>query len=107
MAANIKIIKLITGEEIIAEVLEDNKESEGNIKIKNPLRVVVMPSRSDPKTPTVAFAPWAEFCDEKTFILDKKHLLIVSSPVQEFINQYNSLYGGIVAPSTKLILPGS
>lgn len=104
MAANIKILKLITGEELIAEILEDKKE---NIKFKNPLRVVLMPSRTDPKNPAIGLAPWAEFCDEKSFTLDKKHVLLVSSPIQEFVNQYNSVYGGIVAPSSKLIIPGS
>lgn len=107
MANNIKLIKILNGEEIIAEVLEDNKGSEGNVKFKNPLRIVVVPSRSDPKTPTVAFAPWSEFSDQKEFVLDRKHILMLTSPIQEFINQYNSVFGGIVAPSTKLILPGS
>lgn len=107
MANNIKLIKLITGEEIISEVLEDNKGSEGYLKLKQPLRVMIIPSRTDPKTPTVGFAPWAEFSEEKEFVLDRKHVLLVSSPIQEFINQYNSVFGGIVAPSSKLILPGS
>lgn len=56
MAKNIKILKLATGEEIMGEVLN---VSEANVTLKNVVRVMVVPSRSDPNTPTVAFAPWA------------------------------------------------
>jgi hypothetical protein len=29
------------------------------------------------------------------------------NPVKEFVNNYNSMFGGIVTPSSKLILPGA
>lgn len=104
MALNVKMIKLINGEDLIAEVTNDG----GNfVKFKNPLRIIVLPSKNDPKTPTVAFAPWAEFYDEKEFTLDKSHVLVIASPVKEFVNQYNSVFGGIVTPQSKLIIPGS
>lgn len=103
MASNIKLLKLISGDEIIGEVL-----SETNIEvvIKNPVRVVIMPSKANPQTPTVGFAPWAEFSEDKQFSIHKAHVIVSMKPVQEFINQYNSMFGGIVAPSSKLIIPG-
>lgn len=105
MALNVKILKLITGEDIITEVVS---ETEKYMKIKSPLRVVVMPSKSDPKMPTIAFVPWVEFYAEKEFTLDKSHILVIGSAVKEFINQYNSVFGGIVTPSSsKLVIPGS
>lgn len=103
MAANVKIIKLITGEELLAEILEQGKP----MIIKNPVRVVVMPNKLDPKTPNVGFAPWAEFSEDKTFELDKSHVLAIINPIKEFINQYNSMFGGLVVPSSNLILPGA
>lgn len=104
MALNVKMIKLISGEDLIAEVTNDG----GNfVKFKNPLRVVLVPTKTDPKIPTVAFAPWAEFYDEKEFTLDKSHVLVIASPVKEFINQYNSVFGGIVSSQPKLIIPGT
>jgi hypothetical protein len=37
--------------------------------------------------------------------LHKAHVIVTSKPVQEFINQYNSMFGGIIAPpSSKLIV---
>jgi hypothetical protein len=97
---NIKIVKLINGEEIIAKVLP----SSGLIvKIENPVRIVIMPNKIDPKTPNVGLAPWAEFSDEKVFELDKSHVLCIMTPVKEFINQYNSIFGGLVLPNSGLL----
>ena len=103
MALNVKLIRLITGEELISEVLNDNEK----VVMKNPIRIVVMPNSSrDPKaTPTIGFAPWIEFADTDKIELDKSHILYIVTPIQEFVNQYNSIHGGIVAPSSKLILP--
>jgi hypothetical protein len=105
MATNVQILKMITGEELLAEIVDRSEDS--FITIKNPVRVVVMPTKTNPQTPTVGFAPWAEFSEEKTFTIHKAHVIVTMKPVQEFINQYNSMFGGIVAPSSKLIIPGT
>jgi hypothetical protein len=106
MAANIKILKLLTGEELLAEVTETAPIPNGLI-IKNPVRIVVMPNKMDPKTPNVGFAPWAEFSEQKTFTIDKSHVLCIIDPIKEFINQYNSMFGGLVVPTSNLIMPGA
>jgi hypothetical protein len=104
MADNVKLLKLITGEEVLAEV-SDSIVSD-KILIKNAVRVVVMPNKLDPKTPNVGFAPWADFSDDKTVTLDKSHIIAIMSPIKEFVNQYNSMFGGLVVPTSNLILPG-
>ena len=104
MAANLRILKMINGDELMAEVVLD---SLSELTIKNPVRVVVMPSKANPQTPTVGFAPWAEFSDEKQFTIHKAHVIVAMKPVQEFVNQYNSMFGGIVSPSSKLLIPGT
>ena len=101
MALNVKYIKLLNGEELVAEVLVNDLKT----VLKNPIRLVIVPSKADPKTPSVGLAPWAEFSDDKEITIDKSHILAIMSPIQEIINQYNSIFGGIVAPSSKLILP--
>lgn len=103
MATNLRLIRLISGEELMAEVLS---ETTTDIKLKNPIRVVIVPSKTSATTPTVGFAPWIEFSDEKEFTIHKAHVIVTMKPVQEFVNQYNSMFGGIVAPSSKLIIPG-
>ena len=106
MAANIKIIKLITGEELLAEVTISSPIPT-SITMKNPVRIVVMPNKLDPKTPNGGFAPWAEFSEDKTFDLDKAHILAIINPIKEFVNQYNTMFGGLVVPSSNLIIPGA
>ena len=103
MAANLRILKLISGDEIFGDFSENGLE----VTINNPVRIVVMPSKANPATPTVGFAPWAEFSEDKSFTIHKAHVIVVVKPVQEFINQYNTMFGGIVAPSSKLIIPGA
>ena len=106
MAANVKILKLITGEELLGEI---ESEFTNPIKIKNPVRIVVMPNKIDPKTPNVGFAPWAEFSDDKEFIIDRSHIVAIINPIKEFINQYNSMFGGIILNPNGpgLIFPGA
>lgn len=101
MASNIKLLKLINGEELLAEVTD---EEGSTVKIKNTVRIIMMPSKADPKTPSVGLAPWAEFSEDKEIVLYKTHILCIMTPIREFINQYNSIFGGIVLPSSKLIL---
>ena len=103
MVTNVKLLKMISGEELIAEVITDN---DSHITIKNPVRVVVVPTKTNPQTPTVGFAPWAEFSEDKEFTIHKAHVIVTMKPVQEFTNQYSGMFGGLVAPSSKLIIPG-
>lgn len=105
MTKNVKLHRLIDGSEILGETIADNG-SDSFITIKNPVRVVIVPTKTDPKTPTVGFAPWAEFSDEKEFRIHKAHIIVSMTPVREFINQYNTIHGGIVLPSKSgLIAP--
>jgi hypothetical protein len=104
MAANVRLIKMISGEELLAQIMS---ETGNEIIIQNPVRVIIMPSKTNPQTPTVGFAPWAEFSDEKQFTIHRAHVIVIMKPVQEFINQYNGMFGRIVTPSSKLIIPGT
>lgn len=101
---SVKIIKLLTGEELIAKVLPS---SDSVVILQNPVRIVVMPNKIDPKTPNIGFAPWAEFTDDREFVLDKSHVLAMMNPIKEFATQYSSMFGGLVVPTSNLILPGS
>lgn len=104
MATNLQIMKLVNGNEILGDVV---KETDTHVTVKEPVRVVAIPSKTSPQMPTVGFAPWAEFSEQKEFTIHKAHVIVSMKPVQEFINQYNTMFGGIVAPSSKLIVPGS
>lgn len=96
MALNVKVLRLVNGQEVVAEVLN---EDETGIRIKNPVMVMVIPTKSDPNNPQVGFGPWANFSDDKEFVLNRATVIAVMNPIKEFINQYNSMFGGLVLPT--------
>ena len=103
MAANVKIIKLVNGDELLAEITTTTDV----LKMKNPVRIVVMPNKLDPKTPNIGFAPWAEFSDDKSFTLDMAHVLCIITPINQFVTQYNAMFSGLVLPTSNLLVPGA
>ena len=100
---NLKIIRMISGEEIMAEVVTDSGTV---LSVKNAIRIVVMPNSADPKAPTVGLAPFMQFSEDKELTLNKNCVITTATPMKEFVNQYNTVFGGIVVPDSKLILPG-
>jgi hypothetical protein len=107
--SDIKLIKLLNGEELLAEVFPASHNGFlGKMRIKNVVRVVVMPNKLDPKTPNIGFAPWAEFSDDKEFLINDSVVVSVMNPIKEFLTQYQSMFGKIVTPTTSgLVLPGA
>lgn len=107
--SNLKYIKLLTGEELLAELLPRIPGSAPNeVSIKNPVRIIVMPNRVDPKTPSIGFAPWLEFAEDKTVTLDKSHVVAILTPIKQFDEQYRQMFSPIMVPGQQgLILPGA
>lgn len=103
---NIKLIRLINGSEVLGETVRHEKY-ENLLIVKNPVLIMVMPSRTDPKSPQVGFAPFNQFSDDKEVMFDTQHVLCIMNPVSEFINQYNTMFGsGLVIPDKpSLIVP--
>jgi hypothetical protein len=98
---NIKLVKLLNGEEIIGEV----QDSTNTINIKNPLRIVIMPSMSE-QVPKIGFSPWAPFSKDTEFSIDKSNIITIMNPIDEFLSQYKQSFSQIVTPTqSKLILP--
>lgn len=92
---NLKILRLVTGEEIMGEVTSDSGSA---ISIKSPVRIIVVPSKTDPNNPQVAFAPFMQWSDDKVLTLNKNHVITTVTPIAEFVNQYNGMFGGLVVP---------
>ena len=67
---NIKVVKLVTGEEILAEI----ESGELGYRLTNPVRIAVMPGQNG--QPNIGFAPWpvhAEQEKDSEVIVSKKH----------------------------------
>ena len=90
---DVKLIRIVTGEEIIGEVLS---ETDDTITVQNGL--VVLPSAQG-----VGFAPWATVIskEEPEIEVSKKHIVYVVAVQEDVSLKYNEMFG------SKLKLPQS
>ena len=95
---DIKLIRLITGEEIVAEVVD---WSDGMMTVKNALCVI-------PHQDQIGFAPWATVIDPDfpEIALDMKHVIYSVAVVPQVVEQYNKIFNtsDIITPDKQLIL---
>ena len=102
---NIKILKLVTGEEVLGEI---ESESETETVICNPVGVAIV--RGQNGQPNVGFAPFPIHAEQKTnstFDLPRKSVIYSYVPAQDFLDNYNQIFGsGIVVPPEKKLIVG-
>ena len=90
---NVKLLRIITGEEVLAEVLSEDASS---VTVQNGL--VVLPNANG-----VGFAPWATVIskENKEITLSREHLVYVVDCDDSVQDKYESIFGTIVKPETK------
>ena len=82
---NVKIVKMISGEELIGEYNETT-----NV-INNP--VVMIPVSKE----KIAFQPWLPYAEDKEYKLKESQVSVVANPSSTIMNEYNRIFGsGIV-----------
>ena len=93
---NVKLLRISTGEEVVAEIVEETADS---ITIKNGL--VVLPNAQN-----VGFAPWATVVDrqEPEITMSKQFLVYAAALDPSVKNKYCEMFGGITTPDKKIIL---
>ena len=95
--------KLITNEEVLAEV---ETESETEFVLCNPVGIAVV--RGKDGMPNVGFAPFPLHGEQKTgstLAVAKKNVVYSYVPAEDFVNNYNQIFGsGIVLPKKQLIV---
>lgn len=92
LTGKVGVLKLITGEEIIARIPEDN-HPHGSVQVKNPLAMVMMPS-DDSTQGMVAFAPWMLGVDEDTNIsIDSSKIIAIAEARVDAASQYSQAVG--------------
>lgn len=98
-------MKLVTGEEILGEI---ESESETEFVICNPVGIAIV--RGKDGQPNVGFAPFPLHAEQKTgatVALNKKNVVYSYTPAEDFVNNYNQIFGsGIVLPPTKTLITG-
>ena len=94
---DVKLIRIVTGEEIIAEVLS---ETDDTITVQNGL--VVLPSAQG-----VGFAPWATVIskDEPEITMKKTFVVYIAAVQDDVAQKYNEMFGSkLVTPSPKKLI---
>lgn len=90
---NIKVLKLVTGEEIISQIKEDDGI---NLLLVEPQRFVMTEEG-------VGSMPLMPISKDKEYKISKNHVIIIAEADDNIRNVYNSKYGsGIVLPSSNL-----
>ncbi len=91
---NIKLLKLITGEEVICEL----KDEGDDVVMKNP--IIMMPQRTeDGKADIAMVMKWMPSSVDESFKISKQHVMYISEPHIELANYYSETFGsGIVLP---------
>jgi hypothetical protein len=82
-----KIIKLVTGEELIGEVVSTNLS---DYELKDVAIVQMVPTQTGLGLSLFPFAPYTE---DKTHVFSGKHIIIAMDPGVDLINNYNKMYG--------------
>jgi hypothetical protein len=99
------VTKLTNNEEILGEVTEIGT----GFSILNPIGIAVM--RGQDGKPNIGFTPWPVYADtekkDRTVDIDRASVLYSYEPAEDFINNYNQIFGaGIILPPTKQLITG-
>lgn len=94
----IKTIKLVNGEELIVEIVDDN---DAELTFTNPVACVLQ--RGKDGAPVLGFMPWMQ-ASNPPFTIKKNHILVIAEVADDVKNGYNQIFGaGIVVPPKQLI----
>ena len=98
-------LRLITGEDVLCEV---EAQSETEFVLVNPVGISVV--RGKDGQPNIGFTPFPLHSIQKTgttLALAKKHVVYSYVPAEDFVSNYNQIFGsGLVVPPTKQIITG-
>ena len=94
---NVKLFRIITGEEIIAEVVSEN---ETTITVRNGLMVI-------PTAHNIGFAPWSTVVsrEEPELEVSRAHIVYTAEVEHNVKEKYDSIYGSnLVKPEPKNLI---
>ena len=105
--ANIKLIRLVTGEELLADIIPHTGNGGNVVSLKNIATIGYLPNRNQQGTPpAIGIGPWVPYRDMKQEVEIKvSHILCILNPLPDMITEYNKMFSPIVAPISSLILP--
>jgi len=101
---NIQGIKLVTGEEIIADV---SVTKQGQLHLKNPVQLRVVPPKVAGAAPHMGFVPFPTFSEQRldeVVCVEPLHVVYQYTPSADISGNYNQMFGsGIITSPTQII----
>lgn len=94
---DVKLLRIVTGEEVIAELLSETEET---ITVQNGL--VVLPTNNG-----VGFAPWATVISKESpeITVSKTHVVYVAEVQEDVCKKYNEMFGSkLITPNSKKLV---
>jgi hypothetical protein len=86
----IEIVKLITGEEVVADTFD---AATITLTLKKPCIIQLVPSRQNPEQTMMGLFPYAAYTEDHEIEIQKSQIVWRAKPVKELYNQYNSVFG--------------
>lgn len=98
--SNVKCVKLISGEEIIADI---DESFDGLVLLKKPLLIMMVPNQNNQFG--IGLTPFCPYSKEDTIPIRSGAIITVFEPETGMKNEYNTRFGtGIVVPESKIIV---
>tara|TARA_B100001094_G_scaffold298412_1_gene322248 strand:+ start:389 stop:682 length:294 start_codon:yes stop_codon:yes gene_type:complete len=94
---DVKLIRIITGEEIIAELISENAKE---VTVKNGLVVI-------PNAQGVGFAQWATVIDPERpeVTISRNHIVYIVEVQEDVCKKYNQMFGSkLITPDNKKLV---
>jgi hypothetical protein len=102
--AQLQIVKLSSGEEILGKVSDMDIEGRQLIQVEKPAVVIIQPHPTEEGKFNVALAPYAPYAEKALVSIMPNHVIAIMSPVANLIDEYNRVYGsGVIVPKEKKI----
>lgn len=92
--ANIKVVRLTTGEEVIANVVEN----QSTITLEKPLLLIPMQEGK------LTFATWLPYMEGNELEVNRNSVMFSFTPAKQMEDQYASATGQIITPDKKIIM---
>ena len=96
----IKYLKLVTGEELVTEWIEDKHDSV-EVKLKNPLGILMSQTE---KGFNIQLVPYGSMADKEEIMVNYKNIVFHAEPETKLRNQYESITGQVITPPTPKIV---
>lgn len=98
--SNVKVIKLISGEEIIADI---DESIDGLVILKKPLMIMMVPNQNNQFG--IGLAPFCPYAKDEIVPIRAGAIVTIFEPETGMKNEYNVRYGtGLVVPESKIIV---